>query len=287
LTDTQVEITRGEAVVEVSEFEKDNSISVLNHGAVTKVLKVGLYRFTAEPAVAQVLLGKADVLQGDRHVSLGKDHEVMLTEDLKPKKFQAKSAEDDLYAWSKVRDEYVAAASYSAAKSLSTTTGYTGAGYGYSGMGAYPGRGWFWNAGWNSWAWLPGEGAFFSPFGYGYYSPYYVGYAPVVYLPVNGARPVAVPVNPTKPVVVAGGKPAVPVIPGHGPVTASSWAHVNNGSHVSAPTVARSSAPASQGPAPAARGGGGYAGPSAASSRASAPPPAMSSPHGAAPAGHK
>src|SRR6202008_1192151 len=34
--------------------------------------------------------------------------------------------------------------------------------------------GWFWDAGLYGYTWLPGDGAFFDPFGYGFYSPYYL-----------------------------------------------------------------------------------------------------------------
>jgi hypothetical protein len=67
--------------------------------------------------------------------------------------------------------------SYQAARSA-PASGY---GYGYAGGG-----GWLWNPGFSSWAWLPGDGAFFSPFGWGFFSPGTVGYAPVIAVPVGG-----------------------------------------------------------------------------------------------------
>jgi hypothetical protein len=247
LADTAIEVIRGEVVVEVAEFEKENNLRVLDHGVPTKIEKIGVYRFETDPAAAQVFSGKAEVGDGDRHVELGKDRQVLLAEGLKAQKFDAKKAQDDLYAWSEVRDQYVAAASYSAAKNVSTFSNS------FDGFGGYYGPGWFWNSGWNSFAWLPGEGAFFSPFGYGYFSPYAIAYAPVVYLvPIKGTRPVPVPVNPARPLVI-NGVTSKPVVAG-GAVARASFSGVSaGGGHVSSAVIAHASSPSSY-------SGGGYSG---------------------------
>src|SRR5256885_12649745 len=177
LIDTQLELQRGEAMIEVDQIVKDCRVSVLNHGASILIEKEGLYRFNADdaPRVA-VIDGKAQVYFGDKKLDLGRGREVVLSDLLKPEKFDRKK-EDELYAWSNVRSQYNASVSYQAARSA-PASGY---GYGYGGGG-----GWLWNAGYSSWAWLPGDGAFFSPFGWGFFSPGSVGYAPVVAVPVGG-----------------------------------------------------------------------------------------------------
>jgi hypothetical protein len=176
LIDTQLELRRGEAMVEVDQIVDDCRISVLNHGASVLIDKSGLYRFNADdaPRVA-VIDGKAQVYLGDKKVSLGKGKEVVLSDLLKPEKFDRKK-EDELYAWSNVRSEYNASMSYQAARAAPLN------GYGYG----YAGGGWMWNAGFNSWAWLPGDGAFFSPFGWGFFGPGAVAFAPVIAVPVGG-----------------------------------------------------------------------------------------------------
>ena len=180
LVDTQFELQRGEAMIEVDQMVKDNRISVLNHGASIVIEKDGLYRFSADDAPrAAVLEGKAQIYFGDKKLDLGKGREVVLSDLLKAEKFDRKK-EDDLYAWSNVRSQYNASVSYQAAQAASS---------GYSPYGPGPGAGWYWNAGFNSWAWLPfGDGAFFSPFGWGFYGPGVVGYAPVVSVPIGGGR---------------------------------------------------------------------------------------------------
>jgi hypothetical protein len=286
LTDTSFEVTKGEAIVEASELLQDNNIQILDHGAAVKLQKTGVYLFRAgDDAVARVFEGKAAVDWNGSHVELGKNHELSLVDSSKAAKFDAKSGEDDLYAWSKIRDEYEAASSYDASKrvhaSAFDTSGYMG-GYGGLGYGSGYGPGWLWNSGFNSWAWLPGDGAFFSPFGFGYYAPGFVSYAPVVYLPVGyggggiAARPVAVPVNPTKPVQIAGVTAARPMIPGHPAAQSTAFAYSgvkSNGGHVTGSSIvaAHSSAPSySSGGGASSSGGGHYSSASSASSMPSA-----------------
>jgi FecR protein len=213
LTNTQVEVTKGEAMLEVADLLKDNNIEILSRGGSLRIEKPGLYRMTADdPPIAAVIEGKAELSYGGRTVDLGKGKEAVIAADLKREKFDAKK-EDDLYAWSNVRSEYNAGASYAAARSVSVNSYNNGYDNTYGGWAGYPGAGlghgygfspgWYYNGMWNSWAWMPGDGYFFSPFGWGFYSPAYIGYAPVVYVPVGGrTAPTAVPVNTKRPPVV-------------------------------------------------------------------------------------
>lgn len=285
LVDTQVELLKGEAAVEVGELEKENSISVVDDGVTTHLQKTGLYRFTVtDPGAVQVLEGEAAVERNNKKVEIKKNHGLVLTaDDAKPAHFDPKAAEDDLYAWSKVRDEYDSASSFAAARAVNVSSSFNG-----NGFGGYYGPGWFWNSGWNSWSWLPGSGAFFSPFGFGYFSPVYAMYAPVVYAPVvSGGLPVAVPVNPNAPVRIAGvtSKP-VPVggvraaaMPARFPVGAA-------GGRVSAGAMSAHANAVRGGYAGGGHGGGAsYSGPSAASARSM--PMSAPSAHASAPAGHR
>jgi len=132
LTDTQVEVVRGEIMIEATGLNKENSIQILDHGSVTSLGKNGLYRFTADdPPRAAVLDGKAEVLFGDRKVSLKKGKEAILSADRQAQSFDTKK-DDELYAWSNVRSEYDAAASYRVARSASS--GNFGGWYGYGFM---------------------------------------------------------------------------------------------------------------------------------------------------------
>lgn len=178
LTGTQVEVTRGEAILEVAGLTKDNTIQIISHGGSITIAQNGLYRFFAgDPPTAATIDGKAQVSFGGKKIDLGKGRETALSENLKAAKFDTKK-EDELYAWSNVRSQYNAAVSYQSASAVSA--GNHGAGYSYAGNGP----GWFWNGAYDTWAWLPGAGAFYSPFGWGFYSPAAVAYAPVVTGPV-------------------------------------------------------------------------------------------------------
>jgi hypothetical protein len=210
LIDTQVEVVRGEAMVEAAGLVKDNDIKILDHEGVVKIEKDGLYRFSAEPPpTAAVLEGKAEVSFGGQRIDLGKGHETVIGAVLKAEKFDVKKP-DDLYAWSNIRSQYDAASSYQAANNVNLNN--YGGWWGY-GFGGWYNPGWFWNSGFDSWAWLPAYGAFYSPFGWGFYAPGVVAYAPVVTVPVYGGggtywknhpkpgpgKPTPVPVNPKNP----------------------------------------------------------------------------------------
>lgn len=160
LVNTQVAVTQGEAMLEVDQLLKDNHLSILDQGASITIEKTGLYRFTGPPLPsAAVIDGEARVWVGDASLKLGKGRETQWAAGLKAQKFDTKR-EDDLYAWSNVRSESAAAASYQEARNVYVNNYYDGFGYG-PGWGS----GWFWNAGFDSWAWLPYGGAFYSPFG--------------------------------------------------------------------------------------------------------------------------
>jgi hypothetical protein len=205
LVEPQVELVSGEAMIELDQFVAGSSTSVLDHGSLTVLQKTGLYRFTADAVpTAAVLEGKADVNFGGKRIELGKNKQALLTDELTASKLDLNKT-DDLYAWSNVRAQYDAAVSYQGAKSA-----YNSGGYGYS--SGYQTPGLYWNGPYSSWMWMPGDGAFYSPFGWGFYGPGLVAYAPIVgygygyaggYLPIVGKAPVAVPINPKHPGVVA------------------------------------------------------------------------------------
>ena len=222
LTDIDLQLERGEAMVEVDELLEDNSIRIVDQDAAISLLKPGLYKFTAgQSASATTITGKAEVTLGAKKVKLGGNREVLLETGLPERKFDKKK-EDDLYAWSTVRAEYDAAASLQSARSMSTdnfgSAGYGGgAGYGPWSIGGLSNPGWYWNGIFDSWAWIPGgDLAYFSPFGYGFFAPGVVQYAPICYVRRNwggawhgqmGNAPVAV--NPDHPPAL-GAAPASP-----------------------------------------------------------------------------
>lgn len=166
LTNTRVEVLQGEATVEADVLHPEDHIVVVERGANTLLTKEGVYDFNADLQVVRVFEGKATVTQGDRHVDLGKDRQVALNQPLKSKKFDKDAVEnsDPLYAWSKLRSEY-----------LSDATASTAQTYLVDG-GPWYGAGWYWNPYWAMYSFIPGDGFFYNPFGWGLYSPFYAGF---------------------------------------------------------------------------------------------------------------
>jgi hypothetical protein len=182
LTDTRVELLKGEAMVEAADVYKQNNIRVIEDGMPTTVDKKGLYRFDADHNTVAVLDGKATVQDNDKSVDVKSGHEVNLNGPPKAQKFDKNQAEgqDQLYAWSSVRSQYLSDASAASART-----------YFVNGGGFY-GPGWYWSPYWDMYSFIPGDGIFYSPFGFGYYSPfaaYY--YAPVFVGRGFYGRPVA------------------------------------------------------------------------------------------------
>jgi FecR protein len=166
LTSTEVKLERGLADVEVDQLYKQNTILVdLNNGQ-TKLLKNGLYVFDADDSIVRVFDGKADVTGQNLHdnakpIEVKGDRQLALTgEPSNPQRFDKNKSQDDLYNWSSLRSEYLGEANVNLASE------YAGA------PGFYPG--WYWAGGPFGYTWLPGDGLFWSPFGYGFYSPYYI-----------------------------------------------------------------------------------------------------------------
>lgn len=167
LTDTEVAINRGEATVEVDDIYPENRLIVDEGSSKTQLVKNGFYDFDADTGVIRVFSGKAELTDGDRRISIGGGHEVTLgLPDAKSRGFDKKANEDDLYQWSSLRSSYVAQANVDIAPE------YYG-GYGWD-PGWY-GAGWYWDPWFDGFTFIPGDGIFYSPFGWGYYPPFWFG----------------------------------------------------------------------------------------------------------------
>ncbi len=121
LTNTQVELSRGSAMLEVTELFKENNLCVLVGGANTRIDKVGLYDFNAGQPGVRVLDGEATVFQGDQHINLKKGHIVMLAAGapFKAQSFNKDAVQSDpLYRWSSLRSEYEAQANLETAQTV-------------------------------------------------------------------------------------------------------------------------------------------------------------------------
>jgi len=188
LTKTEVSVDRGEAMVEVDQIYKQNNIQVVENGVSTELMKPGLYDFNSIHNTVQVFSGEAQVQDNDQRMKLKSGHELDLDNNgkLKATKFDKSAAENsDLYRWSSLRSDYLAEANIDAAGVY-----YAG---GFYGPGWF-GGGWYWDPWLTGYTFLPAYGGFYSPFGWGFYSPRFVYYSPLWYRgfyghSVAGVRP--------------------------------------------------------------------------------------------------
>jgi hypothetical protein len=173
LLNTQVEVDRGQADIEVDEIHPHNNIQVSEGRANTRLLKDGLYAFDAGNNTVRVFKGEAELLQqnsaGQKELKLKGDHQVQLAanESVRSVSFDRNQAEDALYSWSSLRSQYLAEANLNLASE-------------YAGYGPYA-PGWYWYPGFLGYTWLPGDGLLWSPFGWGFYSPRYIYYGGPIY----------------------------------------------------------------------------------------------------------
>ena len=169
LTNTEVALAKGQAMVEVAEIHKDNVLRVQEDGTTTELLKTGVYGFDANKGAVRVFNGEAMVQDGDRQIKVKGGHEldVNSTARVKPVKFDKDEYQQtDLYRFSNLRSEYLAEANVDAARIY------------WPGAAGWYGAGWYWDPLFLGYTWIPGDGMFYSPFGWGFYSPLWVSYAP-------------------------------------------------------------------------------------------------------------
>lgn len=179
LLNTKVDMTSGEATVEVDEYHSQQNLIVGEDGSTAYLVHTGLYDFDPQQGVIRVIKGQAVVVYNDRHVRVNPGREVNLfpeTAKLKTTKFNVGEYKKDnpVYSWTKLRSQYLAEANVNEAPYV-----YGGwPGWWGSGWYGWYGPGWYWNPWFASYTFIPGYGVIDSPFGWGFYSPWSVGLAP-------------------------------------------------------------------------------------------------------------
>jgi FecR protein len=178
LANTEVELDKGRALIEVIDIHKENNIRVDQNGATVRLLKNGLYEFDADHSQIRVFKGEAQVRAGNQEVKLKNKRMVAITTGgpLKGQGFESRQYEDDFYRWSALRSGYLSEASIDAARI------YVGPGPGWYGPG-WIGLGWYWNPWYGVYTFLPADRIFWSPFGWRFYSPIFVYRSPYFYGP--------------------------------------------------------------------------------------------------------
>ena len=160
LTNTELQVEKGRAMVEIAEIHDANNLRVDLNGASTRLVKTGLYDFDADRNQVRVFDGKVTVQDNGGQVELKEGRDLNLNAgSLKSGKFDKKAYEDDLYNWSSLRSEYLAEANTDAAQI------YVVGGNGWLGSG------WYWDPWYDAYTFIPGDGFFYDPFGFGFFSP--------------------------------------------------------------------------------------------------------------------
>jgi len=164
LADTVVELMNGRAMVEADFVARESHIEIDTKGAQIVVEKNGLYEVNADKATISTFDGKATVMVDEHSAEVGRGKLLSLVNNPKwrTEGFD-RNATDTLYAWSRLRSEYMAQASAESARMVVVGGPY------------WHGPGWFWNPWYSGWAFLPGTGYLYSPFGFVFYSPFYWG----------------------------------------------------------------------------------------------------------------
>jgi hypothetical protein len=172
LSNTVVQLQKGRALVEVAEIHPENNVRINQGNTSTQLMKPGLYEFDADRGRTLVFDGQGMVQTGGRAIEVKGDHALDLAAagKLHARKFDKKAYEDDFYRWASLRSSYVSEANIDAARTYAGANGWAPQLWG--------GDGWYWDPGFDAYTFLPGDGIFFSPFGWGFYSPWCAFQAP-------------------------------------------------------------------------------------------------------------
>ena len=180
LADTELNLMNGHAMVEVDQIYPQNDLRVVEGDATARMMKPGLYEFDLRQNQILVFDGQAMVQDGDKQIKLKGGHELTLASNApaKAEGFDKKAYETgDLYNWSSLRSDYVAEANVDAAHIL-VAGGWWGSGFWGPGWWGPGWAGWYWDPWFSAYTFMPWDGIFYSPFGWGFYSPGFVYRAP-------------------------------------------------------------------------------------------------------------
>ena len=184
LANTEVAIEKGRAAIEVVDIHRENNIRIDLNDTNMKLVDKGLYEFDATQNQIRVFKGKADVFAKDQKVTVSGEHELTLNSSgkLKAKSFDTRNFEDDFFRWSALRSGYLSEAGVDVARV------YIGVGPRWYGTN-WIGPGWYWSPNFFVYTFLPADGIYYSPFGWGFYSPLFVYRSPFFYYGLYGHVP--------------------------------------------------------------------------------------------------
>jgi len=185
LADTALTLLHGRAMVEVANIYRENNITVRLGAASVRLTGRGLFDFDADHNQVRVFDGVLEVAVDGKTMHVHGGHQLDLNATkLKARGFDKKAFEDDFYRWSSLRSSYLAEANVDAARTYYAggPGGFATSGFASGGFApGWYGTGWYWDPWFSAYTWIPGDGFFYSPFGWGFYSPFTVMYAPLYF----------------------------------------------------------------------------------------------------------
>ncbi len=186
LVSTRVDVLSGSAIIESDDPQmdvKDSTVVLLYKDYEIRMGKHGLVEINADPGQVKVFKGEALVnTTGSalNRVTVKEGRLLPFSAALLTEKFDDRGG-DDLFLWARDRSQNLSAANMASARSLSNSFS-SGSGSAYPSGGSWNG-GWYFNPYFSMFTYVPVNGTLWSPFGYGFYSPYsiYDYYAPTAY----------------------------------------------------------------------------------------------------------
>ena len=178
LLSTRVELLSGSALVESDDPEisvKDPAVTIIYKDYEIQPVKYGIFELTSDPSQMKVYKGQAKVVAGAEHNLVHEGRLLSFSAALPVERFDEKQA-DDLYLWARDRSGALSASNLASARSLnqggySLNNLYMGSVYPGLGFNSGLMGGWYLNQNLGMYSYIPYDGIFMSPWGYGLFSP--------------------------------------------------------------------------------------------------------------------
>jgi uncharacterized membrane protein YgcG len=193
----EIGLDRGRVAVEVADSGNSGVVRVTLNGVTTDISSKGLYEFDAEHGQLFVMAGAARINSNGRQVELNAGNELAFSDaSMRGRPFDANALHDDFYNWNSSRSSTLAQANQDVApayvnngnSATSDDDSYAqppapayGAAPAYSYGPGWYGPGWYWDPYYATYTWVPGAGLYYSPFGFGFYSPFVIYRTPLFY----------------------------------------------------------------------------------------------------------
>jgi uncharacterized membrane protein YgcG len=193
----EIGLDRGRVAVEVADTGNAGAVRVTLNGVTTDIASKGLYEFDAERGQVFVMAGAARINSNGRQVELNAGNQLALNDaSMRGRPFDANALRDDFYNWNSSRSSTLAQANQDVAPAYVNNGNATASdddsyaqppapAYGtapaYSYGPGWYGPGWYWDPYYATYTWVPGAGLYYSPFGFGFYSPFVIYRTPLFY----------------------------------------------------------------------------------------------------------